>query len=103
MSDNRPLRVLLKNTHRTAMCDGRVCVVHNPSRHHMSGWPIVWKPGPGIVERVCEHGLGHPDPDQFFHWDLTGQHTLKKHRCDGCCTWLRRPLSWLRSLRRRGS
>jgi hypothetical protein len=30
------------------------------------------------MERICSHGVGHPDPDEI--------NTDKTHGCDGCCT-----------------
>ena len=41
---------------------------------HMRGWPTT-----GRGERVCPHGVGHPDPDRR-HADDPGV-----HGCDGCC------------------
>jgi hypothetical protein len=34
------------------------------------------------MERICEHGCGHPDPDD--HRILTGEDD-GIHGCDGCC------------------
>jgi hypothetical protein len=31
------------------------------------------------MERICPHGVGHPDPDDVFATDTV-------HGCDGCCT-----------------
>jgi hypothetical protein len=33
------------------------------------------------MERICEHGIGHPDPDQIMR-DEAGW----VHGCDGCCS-----------------
>lgn len=64
-------------THKPGTCaGGDVCVVHNPSDHTMRTWPMVWRADWGMVERICEHGIGHYDPDQ------PGD---KTHGCDGCC------------------
>ena len=58
------------------------CVIHNPSRHHMRDWTLVLRSS-GLLERMCEHGVGHPDPDSvaYFNWrqksDCWGVH--------GCC------------------
>lgn len=34
------------------------------------------------MERICKHGIGHPDPD-----DLKVQSSWAEgvHGCDGCC------------------
>lgn len=74
-----------ERTHSEEQCAGRTCVVHNPTRHHMSTWPQIWRWDRGIVERRCLHGIGHPDPDQFEYWKETGQKWQGIHGCDGCC------------------
>ena len=38
----------------------------------MSTWPV------SRDERVCPHGIGHPDPDRPHHGGGV-------HGCDGCC------------------
>jgi hypothetical protein len=45
------------------------CVIHNPSRHHMREWPLLLR-STTLLERVCPHGVGHPDPDSaaFLNW-----------------------------------
>jgi hypothetical protein len=75
-------------THRIDQCLGTTCVIHNPSDHHMRSWPMHWRPGRGIMERICSHGTGHPDPDQFEYWDrVYGDESwaMSVHGCDGCC------------------
>ncbi len=64
-------------THGKVQCKGQTCTIHNYSEHHMRAWPQNYRFDRGIMERVCEHGVGHPDPD-----DLS-KDTL--HGCDGCC------------------
>lgn len=61
------------------------CVIHYPSVHHMTTWPLHWRLDRLIFERICPHGVGHPDPDQFSHWEETGQDSQSIHGCDGCC------------------
>lgn len=51
----------------------------------MSDWPAHWRHDRGILERVCSHGIGHPDSDQFDFWRETGQEWQGIHGCDGCC------------------
>lgn len=82
--------VLLKNgqiwkCHPKSVCASNVtpCVFHSPTNHVMSLLPLETRydkafrydpdnpdeafPGSGILllmlERRCEHGVGHPDPD----------------------------------------
>jgi hypothetical protein len=77
--------VTLGAVHPGAVCEGRPCVIHNPTDHHMRTWPLLWRDDRAIFERVCEHGVGHPDPDQFDYWRDIGQEAQGVHGCDGCC------------------
>lgn len=67
--------------HNRAKCAGQNCCIHNPSNHHMREWPQNWRDGRGVMERICPHGIGHPDPD-----DPAFQNEYEAvHGCDGCC------------------
>lgn len=77
--------LLLLNVHPAARCAGRACVIHNPTSHHMRDWALHWRDDRGIFERLCPHGVGHPDPDQSEYWHQTGQSAAGVHGCDGCC------------------
>jgi len=79
------MKLILHNVHDEAKCDGNPCVVHNRTEHHMSGWRLHWRDDRGIFERICPHGIGHPDPDQFAYWADTEQEWQSVHGCDGCC------------------
>lgn len=76
---------VLGGIHPADQCAGRPCVIHSPSEHHMRGWTLHWRDDRSIFERFCPHGTGHPDPDQFEYWELTGQEAQGVHGCDGCC------------------
>lgn len=76
--------VVLRNVHTKAKCAGERCVIHNQSDHHMKTWPLHWRADRGIFERICSHGIGHPDPDQFDYLRLLGLDE-GTHGCDGCC------------------
>jgi hypothetical protein len=52
--------------------------------HHMGGWPLVWRPRLGYCDRICPHGLGHPDPDDVVRGQGLGE-VCTAHGCDGCC------------------
>ncbi len=78
--------VFLNGVHLVDDCGGDDCVLHKPSGHHMSGWYLSWRDDRGIFERICEHGVGHPDPDQFDYWRRTDQEWQGVHGCDGCCS-----------------
>lgn len=68
--------------HEDVLCDGRHCPIHNPSNHPLKDAPTHWRTDRGIMERVCEHGVGHPDPDDIKVWR---DHHESVHGCDGCC------------------
>lgn len=76
---------VLVNVHSPALCAGRHCVMHNPSDHHMRQWPTNWRADRGLMERVCTHGIGHPDPDALAYCVSIGQAWQARHGCDGCC------------------
>lgn len=75
----------LVNVHPASQCAGRPCVLHNPSDHHMREWPTNWRPDKRMMERVCPHGIGHPDPDDMAYHRNQGRTGLGVHGCDGCC------------------
>ena len=35
------------------------------------------------MERICDHGIGHPDPDEFR---IRNGEDDGIHGCDGCCS-----------------
>ena len=80
---------VIHDVHPPEACAGRPCVIHNPSDHHMRGWPIRWRCELRIMERICPHGNGHPDPDDDNYRIDIGHGLLgalhRKSRCDGCC------------------
>ena len=82
----RPITTLiggqtLVNVHDSDKCAGEFCTIHNPSDHHMKYWSQNWRPDRGIMERMCEHGVGHPDPD-----DPAMKFSYERiHGCDLCC------------------
>lgn len=76
--------VLLK-THEEWQCRGQFCCIHNPSDHHMLEWPLNWRQDKGVMERICEHGIGHPDPDGAAYNERAGRGYLNVHGCCGCC------------------
>lgn len=75
---------LVNCVHAKSDCSG-VCVMHNPTEHNMSTWPLLWRNDRKIVERLCQHGVGHPDPDQWPHWQRTNRMYEQVHGCCGCC------------------
>jgi len=77
--------------HDESVCAGQeTCCIHKPSDHHMRDWQMNWRDDTRVMERICEHGVGHPDPDHLAHqrkflrldeieWDSI-------HGCDSCCS-----------------
>lgn len=76
---------VLVNVHPPTACAGRPCVIHTPSHHHMDSWELLWRDDTAVFERICPHGIGHPDSDQFEFWRETGREYKSVHGCDGCC------------------
>lgn len=77
-------------SHPASACQEQMsCCIHKPSDHPMKNWKMNWRDDTKVMERICEHGVGHPDPDHLAHarqflqpgereWDSI-------HGCDGCC------------------
>lgn len=78
--------VVLYQVHHETNCQGEPCAIHNRTNHSLRDWPQNWRDDRGIIERVCPHGIGHPDPDQYEYWMRTNQPWQVIHGCDGCCT-----------------
>lgn len=74
---------VLTNVHASALCAGRPCPIHNLTDHAMRSWRQHFRDDRGIMERICPHGVGHPDPDDVFN--LTPERGGGIHGCDGCC------------------
>lgn len=76
----------LHNIHSPSACAGEFCVIHNPSDHNMRSFPTYWRADRGIMERICPHGVGHPDPDDLVFQDAHfPNRAAGVHGCDGCC------------------
>ena len=73
--------------HKESECNSEYCCIHNPSDHHMKDWPTHWRQDRMLMERICEHGVGHPDPDDLKFKESIGldMKTESIHGCDGCC------------------
>jgi len=84
-------RVQLENTgiwincHHPTQCEYEICSLHNRTPHHMRDWRQNWRSDMHLMERICPHGIGHPDPDDHT---LMSQPYKEKHGCDGCCRLL---------------
>lgn len=83
---------MLHNVHRAEACEGQdACVIHKPSEHSMRLFATNWRDGgpfdvkPPHMERICPHGVGHPDPDDVAYHKAHGRDYISVHGCDGCC------------------
>jgi hypothetical protein len=66
------------------------CPFHAPSTHKMRHWEMLWRDDRALLERICEHGVGHPDPDQIAYLrkrldNNNYAYEQSIHGCDGCC------------------
>jgi hypothetical protein len=56
----------------------------------MREWPQNFRPDRALTERICPHGIGHPDPDDIAFKQMiagTDPEDVPEavHGCDGCC------------------
>ena len=70
--------------HEYSRCRDGYCTLHNRSNHNMRSFPQLWRADRGIMERVCPHGIGHPDPDEFR---IRNGEDDGSHGCDTCCNF----------------
>jgi hypothetical protein len=83
--------VELFNPHpKSPECKKHGCVIHSPSKHSMRKFPTHWRDDRHLMERICPHGVGHPDPDQIGYtrrkFGENAARTESVHGCDGCCS-----------------
>lgn len=77
---------MIFHTHGIADCSNReACCIHNPSNHLLRDAPLNWRADRGIMERICEHGIGHDDPDDLAYRRFIGRLADGTHGCCGCC------------------
>ena len=78
-------------THAKDSCTGEWCCIHNPSPHPLWLAPLSWRGDRSLMERICDHGIGHPDPDDLDYKrenmdpKIYEQYAFGIHGCDGCC------------------
>lgn len=74
--------------HKANVCEGQTCAIHNPSEHPLKDAAMVLRDDPfkyAMPERICEHGIGHPDRDSVAWYSQQGVHGMGVHGCDNCC------------------
>lgn len=76
--------------HEPSVCVGEFCPLHNPSPHVLLHLNQQWRSAAYLMERICSHGVGHPDPDHISAVAKLKGHafapTQSLHGCDGCCS-----------------
>jgi hypothetical protein len=77
----------LTNVHSPQACSEALgCGIHNhPSNHALKDAKMLWRDDRGILERLCKHGVGHPDADSAAYLASIGRSNDNIHGCDGCC------------------
>ena len=73
--------------HKAKHCTAGPCCIHSPSDHRLKDADMILRlDRNALVERVCEHGIGHSDPDSVaFLMVALGIKDDGTHGCDGCC------------------
>jgi len=91
---------LVTHIHKKTDCAGRPCAIHRPSKHSMRGFPTHFRFDRYLMERICTHGVGHPDPDDVaYQQEAMPKRAPGVHGCDGCCM---APGGWEAALARAG-
>jgi hypothetical protein len=86
LTPNDVRKLGIPNIHQeSSECKQYGCVVHCWSDHHMRKWPLNWRDDAGKFERICSHGVGHPDPDGAGWAKRNGFEIALIHGCDRCC------------------
>ena len=77
-------------THPASACDGGYCTIHRPSAHPLCVAPLHWRQDRLLLERLCSHGIGHPDADHITYVARVSGPAAAEvagvHGCDGCCS-----------------
>ena len=68
--------------HTDGLCMGEACTLHKRTDHSMRRFPQLWRTDRKIMERICPHSVGHPDPDEYKIIEGLDDGA---HDCDGCC------------------
>lgn len=76
--ENSPATLIV---HDKGNCRGEYCTIHNRSDHVMRSFPQSFRFDRALMERICPHGIGHPDPDELN----LERNSRRVHGCDGCC------------------
>ena len=80
-------RGVILHSHGPSVCAAQPwgCWIHNPVQHSLSDAPVIWREDRAIAERLCEHGIGHPDWQECCYQLQIRSRDVTVHGCDGCC------------------
>ena len=75
---------LLTQVHyENELCQSQGCCIHNPTD---AKFPSLWREDRALMERVCTHGVGHPDRDHIgFVLRTRGEEQAAVESVHGCC------------------
>lgn len=77
----------LNFVHSQMACAYRHCAIHGTaSIHPLSMEPLIWDDDYQTVQRLCAHGIKHPDKDNVDYFEEIGGFPYVHNQCDGCCT-----------------
>ena len=78
---------VVRDVHPPTDCAEReFCAIHAPSPHLMRTFPTHFRFDRYLMERICDHGVGHPDPDDVAYQAVAMPERMAGvHGCDGCC------------------
>jgi hypothetical protein len=90
--DGLGVRREMVRVHAPGQCGTLIstCALHNPSDHPLKDAEMIFRQDRfGLIERRCEHGIAHPDPDSVLyilvHDGRIHPSQVTRHGCDGCC------------------
>ena len=78
----------MSGVHDDTECAGRPCIIHSPLAPTNTR-NLRFRRDKGIFEEYCEHGVGHPTPEDRRFLQETNQEWLGVHGCDGCCAFIK--------------
>lgn len=82
------LGALTLQTHEPDQCLGEYCDIHDKRHPNDAHYPLNWREDRGVMEFICDHGIGHPTYAQYDFLNRTlgvKAWAYTSHGCDGCC------------------
>ena len=72
-------------THGPDQCATEYCDIHHRDRSPDRDMPLNWRTDRGMMEVICECGIGHPSFAQLRRWDSIG--ATPYEATHGCCIY----------------